>query len=97
MPKLNINGIKASYDAIDCTDKLVIMKIPYDIINDKKNHKSLMELCKYIKNERNAKDVLVLSDNISFETMDTDEAIYRINFYIHELRKIKAKLKEEGI
>ena len=92
MPKLSINGIRMSYEAIDCKDKLVVIKAAASDINS--SSENLAVASKFFK-ECGAKKVIAVSNNIDFETMDVDTATYKINDYIDYLHKLKEELNEE--
>lgn len=91
MPKLSINEI--DYDVIDCTDKVVIFKIP---AMDGKTYRGIFDalenVMKIIKETYNPKKVLAIPACIDFETMDVKEAIYKIDEYIKELHRIREDL-----
>ena len=91
MPKLNIDGIKASYDVIDC-NKVVVLKLPHHIYNNQDAFNNVVDLTKCLKKIYNAKWLIYTVDTIDFETMDKDEAINKINDFINELNNVKEKL-----
>ena len=94
MPKLSIDGYKIGYDIVDCANKLVIIKIPYYYYaNDIEN--TANKICKIIKEKCNAKTVIAVLDGVDFETMNINEAIYKIDEYINELHRIREELLED--
>ena len=95
MCRINIGGIKLSYEVIDCDNKLVVIKAPYTtmIYGDLLN--TLLELRKYFMNECNAKEVIVTCDNIDYETLDIKDALTIVNKRISELFTLKEKLLED--
>lgn len=97
MPKLNINGYKVSYDAIDCKDKILVFKIPHAIFNNcYALRNQLSEVSKELMKAHGAKRIITMVTEIDYETMDTDQAINMINDCINELNKIKEVLLEEN-
>lgn len=92
MAKLSINGIKMSYEAIDCTDKLVIIKATTEHIGSSDKALAVASECfkKY-----GAKRVIAVSNNIDLETMDTETAICKIDDYIDCLHRLKEELLED--
>ena len=43
-----------------------------------------------------AKNLVAISDNVDFETMDVNKAICKIDDYIDELNRLKEELLEEN-
>lgn len=93
MEKININGIELSYEIIDCANKLVIIKVPNTVILSTPVD-NLIELRNYFIDECNAKNAIVVCNDIDFETMDKQDTLNLINKYISELFRLKEKLLE---
>lgn len=95
--QLNIDGVKATYEAIDCKDKLIIVHVPYAVLHcDPLFSLKLKKIAESIKEECGAKKVIAMANDIDFETIDTiDNAIDLINGYIDELCTIKQALLDE--
>lgn len=93
MPKLSIDSNKIDYDIIDAKDKIIIIRPPYYLIQHE--YDSLVRLGKALKNNTDAKYIMMVCKDVDYETMDIDEAINMINSTIDELYHIKEELMGE--
>lgn len=91
MAKLNIN-YESECEYIDCKDKLLLMKVPSHIMM--KEFDKLLEVADSIKEDGYAKNIIIISDDIKFESMNKEQAITMINDYINELQCIKERIQE---
>lgn len=89
MAKLNIE-----YDTIDCdcSDKIVVIKIPEDLHYD--DRKIAIKIANKIKDLCNAKSTLIISDIFDYKLLDQDTTVNMINAYIENLNKLKEDLLE---
>ena len=77
MPKLNIDGMKIDYEIIDTTDKVILIKPPYYVLQHE--YESIIKLGKALRDNCDAKYVLCMCKDVDFETMDIEEATHLIN------------------
>jgi hypothetical protein len=87
-----IPDLELQFEAIDCTDKIILLKVPsINIIKPS----AIKNVLKAIKDKSNAKEIIALPDVFKFTAMDREEAINTINGYIDELYSIKERIEEE--
>ena len=85
----NNEGLIIPFSTIDCTDKVIVLKVP-NIKNV--NAHSIKNLMKDLDEILAPKDVIAIGSDVDFEAMNTDDAVNLINDYIDELHSIKEKL-----
>ena len=92
MQRLNINGIKVSYDAIDLTDKILVIKAPSTTVQNIDFRSEINSIYKKFKELYNMKTILTFASDIDYETMDIDDAITYIDDAINTLISVKKEL-----
>lgn len=92
MPKLSIDGVRTSYEVMDCTNKIVVLKIPYDIYGDKNTYNEVINLSKCLKKVHNVKTLICMVDTFNIDAVDKDKAIHMLDGYINQLNDVREKL-----
>lgn len=91
MLKLNINSAEIEYDIMDCTDKVVVLKVPMAVTNDELE--VIRKTTKHIKETCNAKEVVCIPEYIKFKVRSVDKTLHILNRLITKLNCDKKKLE----
>jgi hypothetical protein len=81
--------IDLEFEAMDCEDKVIVLKIPsIDIIKQS----AIRKVMEHVKKRCNAKEIIAMPDIIKIEAMGEDVAVETINTYIDKLYEIRDKI-----
>ena len=93
MPKLSIDGAQVSYEVLDCKDKVILIKVPYVILNNVGSmYSQIKTISKKLREDCGAKKIITIANDIDFESLDLKDAINKIDDYINQLYKIREEL-----